>query len=123
MTRSYIDENIDSFLRRNDSDSFHNLIDCGEDALVSIDARIAADRSLDTTTRLLDVLQEIRTKDSEAIILEILKSQNLKTWSRALDAFCYFHGNLAVTRLRDLLRSEKDVARSAKINEIIADLT
>ena len=117
---------LSSYLKNNDDDTFHTLIEMGDLAVECVGERFSAKTDEHEYLRLLDILQEVRTPAARGLLRTQLMQPFSRRWVMAMDAFTY---SLApevaeLDRLRSELTENDPETRSKAevIDRILRDL-
>ena len=121
MNSTVINEYINHFLKYNDSDSFHSLIEMGDDVLEQIELIIGNGDSKNICL-CLDVLREIRTDLALKVIQNLIRHESSEVWHYAIESYTYSCGHDAEEKLKSLINTSFSQGRLDYIAEVMDDL-
>jgi hypothetical protein len=92
-------------------DAWHNLVECGPDALPDIVDAFARARDADRKIALITVVSEYRSQRALPFLSELLDSADAPVWKCALDGLVTLGGEPAREVLRNAIAAAPDDRR------------
>lgn len=123
MKNDVTKEYLERYLSTGDEDSFHSLIEMGFDAIQVVKSGLHKNLEDVRYCRILNVLKELRFKESGDLIFRLLDEMDGNRWGAAFDAYCYNQPIGMKSKLRQLaerLRSANP--DDARVNVIVEAL-
>ena len=121
MNESALNDYILRLKHAADEDAFHSLMEAGEDAVAPVSAAITAECTVSQFKRLVEVLQEIRTKSALTELRRLCLTNFSEKWVLAAEGLFYNNPNAACRILGELLEQTSAPDREAK-SKLVSEL-